>query len=718
MGSRSIGIAKPVSAAPGVMPSYGVIQCKCSCGGNAGLTGECEECQRKRLGGQTIQPKLQINVSGDRFEQEADRVADQVTRGPNFPAVRQNRLPISRLQRRAAHDIGGADVPKGVYETVQSSGQPLDHHTLEFMESRFGHDFSKVRVHHDRKAAASAQSVNARAYTLGSHVVFGPGEYAPNHSTGRHLLAHELTHTIQQGQGKAAHSLQRQQRSAPCPSRQEAIEFLQAFDARAQVEEAMDRQINLAGQGTPGTINATTIQTADQAIRAVFGSLLPGGRAYTDPNSVDIQSSAQFANVRVPTDAVARRRIARVAMEVVEEDLEITCTNRLDHPVLLSEIVEPILRARTIQFVRDYEVAKRGGQTRFPQVQGQTRPHVDLPDSVRNSGHVVVHEGLHFYVSDRYRETAEAQPPFFRQVLMEGGAEFLARHVIREQLSQDPAFAINFSTYAEEFRALAELLIHRGGLSSFVLAYFQGRVDILGLRAPGSQPQQGATNSSPYKRFSSNVSRQSGQTGGQGGSASPLQVTSNCGCSPPPTASCTSIVDGEGTRQDTVLAAFQTAAGWLPGAQSAMQEYVDASESERPNKAAAAPLRAHFNWPPSGSRPLRSTPEMVLGVINRMFQHITHPVCPNCQEECPCGDGDPWACVPGAWHDSNCIEFCDPFFSNQSMQPHVIVHEMMHAWEDKGDISYENEGSPNYPPNVLLAQENADSYAALIRDLG
>ncbi len=67
-----------------------------------------------------------------------------------------------------------------------------------FMESRFGHDFSKVRVHADASAAMSAQSVNARAYTLGQDIVFGAGQYAPGTAQGRRLLAHELTHVVQQ----------------------------------------------------------------------------------------------------------------------------------------------------------------------------------------------------------------------------------------------------------------------------------------------------------------------------------------------------------------------------------------------------------------------------------------------------------------------------------------------------------------------------------------
>jgi hypothetical protein len=90
-----------------------------------------------------------------------------------------------------------------VHEVLGSPGQPLDPATRAFMEPRFGHDFSKVRVHSDPAAATSARSVNALAYTVGSDVAFDTGRYAPHSSEGRHLLAHELAHVVQQ-QGSGA----------------------------------------------------------------------------------------------------------------------------------------------------------------------------------------------------------------------------------------------------------------------------------------------------------------------------------------------------------------------------------------------------------------------------------------------------------------------------------------------------------------------------------
>ncbi|HEY0068912.1 MAG TPA: DUF4157 domain-containing protein [Chloroflexia bacterium] len=100
-------------------------------------------------------------------------------------------------------DVAGTPAPPIVHDVLRSPGQPLDPATRGFMETRFGHDFSKVRVHDGSQAAASARAVQARAYTLGQHVVFGAGQYAPRTFEGRRLVAHELTHVLQQGGGKS-----------------------------------------------------------------------------------------------------------------------------------------------------------------------------------------------------------------------------------------------------------------------------------------------------------------------------------------------------------------------------------------------------------------------------------------------------------------------------------------------------------------------------------
>ena len=103
-----------------------------------------------------------------------------------------------RLQRAASSPAPVHEVPPIVHEVLRSPGQPLDVETRAFMEPRFGRDFSNVRIHSDSRAADSAQAVDALAYTVGRDVVFDAGQYQPTTSEGRSLIAHELTHTIQQ----------------------------------------------------------------------------------------------------------------------------------------------------------------------------------------------------------------------------------------------------------------------------------------------------------------------------------------------------------------------------------------------------------------------------------------------------------------------------------------------------------------------------------------
>jgi len=108
------------------------------------------------------------------------------------------------LQRKSAVAGLVPGVPPIVHQVLGSSGQPLDAGARAFMEPRFGHDFSQVRIHTDDQAQRSAKAVDALAYTVGSHVVFGSGQYSPDSPSGRKLLAHELTHTVQQGTGMAS----------------------------------------------------------------------------------------------------------------------------------------------------------------------------------------------------------------------------------------------------------------------------------------------------------------------------------------------------------------------------------------------------------------------------------------------------------------------------------------------------------------------------------
>src|SRR5262245_5758116 len=182
--------AKPLQATPANV----VLQRKCACGaGASGLTGECEECSKKKVLG--LQTKLRVNEPGDIYEQEADRVAEQVIAKPAHPDV--TAVP-PRIQRFSGQSNGQGAAPASVDRALASPGRPLEPALRQDMEQRFGYDFSAVRVHSDGAAEQSARDVNANAYALGHHMVFGAGRFAPQTLEGRRLIAHELTHVAQQ----------------------------------------------------------------------------------------------------------------------------------------------------------------------------------------------------------------------------------------------------------------------------------------------------------------------------------------------------------------------------------------------------------------------------------------------------------------------------------------------------------------------------------------
>ncbi len=161
-----------------------------------------------------IQAKLAVNLPGDEYEQEADRVAEQVMQmpGSQLPPSCGEGCPENQakpprqgheglqISRAASTVTATTAVPSIVHEVLSSAGQPLDRATRAYMEPRFGHDFSQVRVHTDAQAVESARAVGAHAYTMGNAIVFGTGRFAPGTQEGRQLIAHELAHVLQQTQ--------------------------------------------------------------------------------------------------------------------------------------------------------------------------------------------------------------------------------------------------------------------------------------------------------------------------------------------------------------------------------------------------------------------------------------------------------------------------------------------------------------------------------------
>ena len=274
-----------------------------------------------------LQAKLRIGQPGDVYEQEADRVADAVMRMPEMGVQRQvepeeeeeeetlqtkplvNQItPLAQVQRQEepeeeemlqvkplaeeitplvqrqvdpeeeeeelqAKATSGrlSEINSNLESQIQSfkgGGKPLSENDRAFFEPRFVRDFSHVRVHTESSAADTAKSINARAFTLGNHVVMGSGEYHPNSRSGQRLLGHELTHVIQQGEGRTSNKAQHREsiESDPIdavPGKVEASEFepgpvkgkfplahehshvIQQGTAQSPAKEVVQRKMNL-----------------------------------------------------------------------------------------------------------------------------------------------------------------------------------------------------------------------------------------------------------------------------------------------------------------------------------------------------------------------------------------------------------------------------------------------------------------------------------------
>ena len=273
----------------------GLLQRTCACGGVPGLRGECEACASKPLSGQRgtanpaalpnrpsdeqstaplqrsslggysfgnlaiepkerfgIQTKLAIGQSGDKYEQEADRVASQVIQKMNAPASAQSRQgrsllnqddeeeklqtkpSISSLQRsplipedkedkdkiqpkpilQGREAIAGGEASMDLESAIaraRSGGQALDPGLRVQMGQAMGTNFSGVRVHTDAQSDQLNQSIQAKAFTTGQDVFFRQGEYNPGSRGGQELIAHELTHVVQQNGGMVSRTSLKQE---------------------------------------------------------------------------------------------------------------------------------------------------------------------------------------------------------------------------------------------------------------------------------------------------------------------------------------------------------------------------------------------------------------------------------------------------------------------------------------------------------------------------
>lgn len=240
------------------VPQAGMLQRKCSCGKSSGPTGECAECRRRRSPDAQAAPRV---TPGERPDEGNARQRIQLKPGPSLA-----RPAGSRAVR------------------MPGSGQALPEPTRSFFEERFGHSFQDVRIHADATAGQLALDLAARAFTHGHDIYFAPGEFRPDSQSGRKLLAHELTHVLQQRQGRL---------STDGGSAQQAASYRQLemeSDRAAQSFVTSSSAIPVKRRARAGEVQNNTLEDlaelrdlAGQGLEAVAGHLMSYPEASSDP---------------------------------------------------------------------------------------------------------------------------------------------------------------------------------------------------------------------------------------------------------------------------------------------------------------------------------------------------------------------------------------------------------------------------------------------------
>jgi hypothetical protein len=298
--------------------------------------GKAKEDARDAVG---IQPKLTVNTPGDVHEQEADRVAGQVMRMEE-PSVQSEATadisgraatPVAQVQTKStqAGDSGGAAAPPIVHEVLRSPGQPLDGATRAFMEPRFGQDFGHVRVHTDAKAAQANSAIRANAFTVGNHLAFGFGRYAPATQRGKSLIAHELTHTVQQNSGTHHPAGDRVQRDYYTPAERKEMAEGRVVGQKSDLDLATQRHFQPGDLvfrlgsvplglliGEPVTHGGIYVGGGLIHDVAGFGNRLVRTSNFFDPKLGEAADSSTYRLVRFKgpqRDLIVRRLLANIA---------------------------------------------------------------------------------------------------------------------------------------------------------------------------------------------------------------------------------------------------------------------------------------------------------------------------------------------------------------------------------------------------------------------
>jgi hypothetical protein len=251
----------------------------------------CAECEKEQQEKTALQPKLSVGEAGDPYEQEADRVADQVaehvqaSRAPSIQTRLESARPsITPLVMRQGKGPAAASsrVEQGIRH-ARGAGEAITQPVRGTMEQALGTDFSGVRIHANSEADSLNRSLNARAFTTGKDIYFKGGEYQPESPEGQKLLAHELTHVVQQG--VALQGIQRQVPSTPAPAPRPPFSITQIpgimtalswFPAAALMLDWFSRSPNSPPASGSPNVTAITVSWANgfSRARSVYDSMI------------------------------------------------------------------------------------------------------------------------------------------------------------------------------------------------------------------------------------------------------------------------------------------------------------------------------------------------------------------------------------------------------------------------------------------------------------
>ncbi len=169
----------------------------CACGGG------CPKCQNESR-------NLPVSQPMDASEIEADSIAEKVMRMPALETtpIDSEAEGKANLSRKENHLSSNHQISSNIGSVFKSAGQPLNSELRNFFEPRFGYDFSRIKIHHDSYSNEFAENISAKAFTVGKDIGFAKGEYEPTSAKGRQLLAHELTHVVQQNHTAAIYPKQ------------------------------------------------------------------------------------------------------------------------------------------------------------------------------------------------------------------------------------------------------------------------------------------------------------------------------------------------------------------------------------------------------------------------------------------------------------------------------------------------------------------------------